>query len=150
MTPRVWRKVMATARAQRRKFGAEGVRSLAGVRPSGELEVAFAGPMTITSRASAGLDEVFVVFGGCVISGDDPSHECIQCGTQVWPDGKTRADLTNRSLRDSLNERTFVVHPWSQQALRDGAAARPWLDLGPDQDIRNVGDEGVEPSASAV
>ena len=29
------------------------------------------------------------VVGGCIVTGDDPSHSCRACGTQRWPDGRT-------------------------------------------------------------
>jgi hypothetical protein len=29
-----------------------------------------------------------VAIGGCVISLDDPEHQCVECGAQVWSDGR--------------------------------------------------------------
>jgi hypothetical protein len=34
-----------------------------------------------------------IAVGGCVIGGDDPDASCIECGTRVWPDGRTTPDL---------------------------------------------------------
>lgn len=31
------------------------------------------------------------VLGGCIMTGDDPAAQCQDCGTYVWPDGRTQA-----------------------------------------------------------
>jgi hypothetical protein len=28
------------------------------------------------------------VLGGCVITGDDPEQQCLECGANVFPDGR--------------------------------------------------------------
>jgi hypothetical protein len=29
-----------------------------------------------------------VAIGGCTITFDDPEHQCVECGAQVWSDGR--------------------------------------------------------------
>ena len=34
-----------------------------------------------------------VAIGGCIITVDDPEHQCVECGVQVWADGRTAAPV---------------------------------------------------------
>ncbi len=35
-----------------------------------------------------GEDEGYVTLGGCCVTGDDPTHQCANCGTEFFEDGR--------------------------------------------------------------
>ena len=36
------------------------------------------------------LEKGRIVLAGCVISDDDPEWQCLECGVNIWPDGRTQ------------------------------------------------------------
>ncbi|MBL8775342.1 MAG: hypothetical protein JNK12_05405 [Acidimicrobiales bacterium] len=47
-----------------------------------------------------GWEEGYVALGGCVVTGDDPSHLCGNCGSEFWADGRVRIVEGRRSDPD--------------------------------------------------
>lgn len=44
----------------------------------------------IDAQLENDLAEGRIVLAGCIISDDDPKWRCLECGVNIWPDGRTQ------------------------------------------------------------